>query len=414
MKRIGAAAMVALAACCGGPEVAAPVKVGVIVPLSGGLGAVGPSLASSARLVERQVNANGGVLAGRNLELVVEDDQTDPTRARAIAERMIADGVVAIVGPATSSGSLQVQPMTLAAEVPQITCCATSDELTTAQPEGDRFLFRTAPPDLLQARVLADHTQDLACSHVAIVHLDDPYGRPFALEVESRVVARGGMVVARIPFADGRPSYMEEVLAARESMPDCVVLIAFPESGGTIIRDWRALPTPPDVTWIGTDGIRAAGLVLAAGGASAVDGVIGTAPITEPDTAQYLRFTADYQTTFGEPPMVFGGTQYDATALLALAIARAGSTDGRAIRDALVEVATPSTDGSDPYFGPSQLDRAIARIRGDADVNYEGASGPVDLDAFGDVISDYEIWEYDAAAMGFVRRVVIPAAEITR
>lgn len=386
-----------------------PVRIGVIVSLSGGLAAVGPHLENSARLVEREINAAGGILDGRRVEIVVEDDRTDATQAGVVARRLIEEeGVVAIVGSLGSSASLAVAEVTSAAQIPQVSCCSTSPDLTTAQPETDRFLFRTVPSDLLQAVVLARHAE--ACDSLAILHIDDSYGNPFGAAIEQNFTMRGGRVVARIPFTGGRPSYATEVGMIAGASPACIALVAFPEDGGTILREWDALPMPPAVRWIGTDGIKDSGLVTEAGRPEIVDGVEGTAPIVEPDTPTFNIYAADYTATFADDVGIFGGNQYDAAALLVLAIEAAGTTDGPAVRDALFQVSRP--DGSDPFFGPGDLGQALTRIREGSGIDYEGASGPVDFDARGDVVSDYETWRYDMDTDSFVRTSVIQSSEL--
>lgn len=78
-------------------------------------------------------------------------------------------------------------------------------------------------------------------------------------------------------------------------------------------------------------------------------------------------------------------------------MARAGSTDGAAIRDALFEVSRPDPD--DVVIGPGDLTKGISLLRRGIGIDYDGASGPVDFDASGNVTAEYEILRYDATAM---------------
>ncbi|MAT28986.1 MAG: hypothetical protein CMN29_29180 [Sandaracinus sp.] len=387
-----------------------PVRVGVIVSLTGGLAPVGPHLANSAEQVAREINSAGGLLGGRPLELVVVDDQTDPDQAAVVARQLVEEeGVVAVIGSLASSASIEAQAITGAAGVPQVSCCSTSPDLTNAQPETDRYLFRTVPSDLLQAVVVARQAEEMGCTRLGILHQNDSYGNPFGEAVETNFRGLGGTVAVRVPFQDGRPSYTSQVQMVADATPDCIALVAFPVDGGTILRDWDGLAGAPEVTWIGTDGIKDSGFPEAAGRAEIVDGVMGTAPIVEPDTPFFNRYAAAYEATYSEPVGIFGGNQYDAAALVALAIEAAGSTDGTAIRDALFEV---SRGDEDTFFGPGELSFALQRIRQGRPVNYEGAGGTVDFDEFGNVVSNYEIWRYDAAEDAFVRTSVIQASEI--
>jgi len=377
----------------------APIKVGLVTSLTGTLGTDGPSWRDAARVAEREVNAAGGPIDGRPIELIVVDDETNPGRAEAIATRLVNDDeVVAVIGAAASSISLGLAQITGPAQIPQISCCSTSDLITDRammQAEGERFLFRTAPADILQAKVVSIAAENLACASLAVLHLDDSYGQPFGDAIVREFRAGGGVIAAQVPFADEQASYTAELSMIRDAMPDCVALVAFPGSAGTIVRDWASLSGTPDVTWIGTDGIRAPGFVDQAADPGLIDGFFGTSPITDPATREYNAFRDRYRAFYGEDPIPFSSNQYDAVALLALAIARAGSTDGVAIRDALLEVSGPPSD-TGGLVEPGALAAGLADVRRGTDVDYQGASGNVNFDVLGNVVTAYEIWRYDA------------------
>lgn len=392
-----------------------PIRIGVIVSLSGGLESVGPHLEDSATLAVREINAAGGLLGGRRVEVIVKDDRTDPARAAVVAQELVDEGAVAVVGSLASSASLEVQSILATAQIPQVSCCSTSEELTNIQPETDRYFFRTVPSDLLQAVVLSQYAEeDLACERLAILHLNDSYGNPFGDGIESRFGAGSGTVVAKVAFAEGQASYTEEVSMIAGAMPDCIALVAFATDGGSILRDWNALPSPPAVTWIGTDGIKTDGFPEAAGDNTIVDGVQGTAPITEPPaSAAFNAFASAFEATFSEPPGIFGGNQYDATASLLLAIEAANTTEGSAVRDALYLVTNPQPEAPvEDVITPGSLATGLQTLRSNSAVNYEGATGPVDIDTFGNVVSDYEIWGYRADSDTFESLRTIRASEI--
>lgn len=379
------------------PETFDPVKIAVVTSLSGTLATDGPGWEDAARMAAREINAAGGPLPGRPIELIVFDDETNPENGPALAEQIIAADVAGIIGPPASSVTLAIAQATVPAQIPQISCCATSDLITSFNEntaEEDRYLFRTAPPDSLQAIVVAEAAVELECTRLAILHLDDDYGEPFGLGIEQAFRARGGTVAVRVPFVDELPSYAAEVTRVRDAMPDCIALVAFPVSGGQIVRDWANLTSPPDVKWIGTDGVRAPGFVEEAGDPALIDGFYGASPVVDPATPAYNDFASRFEAVFGYAPIPFSSNQYDAMALLGLAIARAGTTDGPAVRDALREVASPPATRGVVRAG--QLADGIADIRAGRDVDYDGASGDTNFDEYGNVVTQYEIWRYDA------------------
>lgn len=403
---------VLVSACAApGPEVGAePIRIGVVVSLSGGAGDFGPSLLQAAQLVEREFNSDGGLLGGRPIEIIFADDRTDPDQAVRVTRQLIEDGAVAIIGPLTSGATLAVASVTQEAQVPQISCCATSEDLSAAQPADNRFLFRTVPSDLLQAQVTARYAVD-NCQMLSILHLDDEYGNPYAASLVEAFesLATGGQTVnTPIPFAQGGANYSAEVTQLAGEGPDCIALIAFAEEGGFILRDWNLLADAPDVTWIGSDGLKNDDFPANAGSLANVDGVVGTAPINEPMDVAFNTFAANFRATYTDAPGAFGAQQYDAMTVLLFAIEHAGSTDGVAIRDALFEVS------SDPgrVFRPGATTDALQIIREGGSINYEGASGPVDFDPQGNIVADYEIWRFDAAEGDFVTIDTVLASDL--
>lgn len=413
-------AMALVAACGGTPTGTTPIRVGVVMPLSGELGAAGPGWVNGMRLAEREVNAAGGLLGGRTVQLMVADGETNPDVGVREAMRLVVDeNVVGIVGEAASSASIRIyREVTGPMRIPQLSCCSTSPTISTElmmQAPEDRFFFRTAPPDDLQSVVVTEIARtEAACTRLAILHLDDAYGTPFGEGIEDHFTAAGGMVVARVPFADGRPNYDAEVAMIAAASPDCIALVAFPASGGIIVRAWNAIPAamrPASVQWIGTDGIKSDGFITEAGDPMLIDGFLGSIPVTDPAADPgYIAFRDLYAATFGMQPSPFTANSYDAAALLLLAIEAAGSTDGDAIRDAIRELADPTAA---TYVRAGNLGEALRRLRAGESINYEGASGPVDVDALGNVVTDYEVWRYNAAMSRFDTVRIVPASQIS-
>lgn len=374
-----------------------PVVIGLTTSTEGGLRSAGPEWRKAAELAVFEINAAGGVLPGRLLETVVVDDETNPDLAEQLGIELVEDhGVVGIVGAAASSITLGIADVSTPAGVPQISCCSTSDNVTVlnqALPPEERYLFRTAPSDVLQARVVSIAANDLMCQRLAVMHLDDAYGMPFGEAIEASFTASGGTVVVRIPFASDQASYATEVGMIAAANPDCIAIVAFEVSAGVILRDWASLAMAPDVTWIGTDGVRVPGFVDEVGDPNLIQSFYGTAPVTDALTPEYNAFAESFQTVFGTQPIPFASNQYDATALLALGIARAGTTDGAAVRDAMLEVSRPPPDRAPVAAG--RLANALEEIRAGNDVDYQGASGNTDFDDLHNVVTPYEIWRYD-------------------
>ena len=123
---------------------------------------------------------------------------------------------------------------------------------------------------------------------------------------------------------------------------------------------------------------------------AAVDGFYGTSAAAV-ESPQLDTFLANYEKHFGKPvPHAYITSSYDAGMIMMLAIAKANSTEGAAIHAAIREVANAPGE----VVGPGEYDKALRLLAEGKDINYEGASGPVDFDERGDVKGVFELWEY--------------------
>lgn len=377
----------------GPPVPAAPdgrcVVVGTVNPLSGPLGPVGFALENAARLAVKDVNLAGGA-GGQKLCLAACDDRTDPATDEAIVRELVdLYGAVAINGAAASASTLEAARAAKLRAVPLVSCCSTSAQLTE-----DPLIFRTVPSDALQGVVLANVARSLPepADRVAVIYVDDAYGSSLRQVFERAFLSLGGTVVASVPYTANAPEYLSVVIEALEDEPRHVVLIAFPTDGAQIMRDWRDSGLGPRTAWLATDGLRDDKFVQGTGGLAA--GVIGTAPLLR--GGRYGSFDRRYRAAFGnEAPGIFTSNQYDAMLLIALGIARTGGgAQGVQLREAIREASRPPG----ALVSPDDVPGALAAAE-QADVDYSGASGEVELDDRGDVVSDYEIWEVRGASL---------------
>jgi ABC-type branched-subunit amino acid transport system substrate-binding protein len=151
----------------------APLVIGGLLPQTGALESQYPPLAAGTALAIKEINAAGGVL-GEPVKWLDGDDGTSGDKAKQTASRLMSEGVDIIIGASASGVSAAVIPAVTARGVVMISPCATADELTTMPDHG--LFFRTAPPDQLQARALADIVLRDGGAKVLIVNRDDAWG----------------------------------------------------------------------------------------------------------------------------------------------------------------------------------------------------------------------------------------------
>src|ERR1700751_406064 len=124
------------------------IKIGVNEPLTGAFAASGTYVVNGAKIAADEINAKGGLL-GRKIELVIEDNKSNPTEAAAVAEKLITgDKVPVIMGAWGSSLTLAVMPKLMEYKVPMVVETSSSSKITTS---GNPYIFRISPPSPVEA-----------------------------------------------------------------------------------------------------------------------------------------------------------------------------------------------------------------------------------------------------------------------
>src|SRR5256712_3393672 len=366
-------------------------RLGALVPLTGGLSAFGPGMANAVQMVGEQVNAWGGI-RGTDLSIYVEDSQTDPNAAKAAASDLIqAKGVQAIVGDATTSGTLAAFQVAQPAGIVMMSPSASSPVLSTVE-TGD-LLWRTTASDSLEGKAAAS----LAFTNVSYRRIgglapDSPYGRAVGASFQENFTALGGTVPIVILYTEYQPDHTAELTELFSTNPQAVFLVAYPPDGQVIIQNWWANHAAWPTHWILNDGmddqstfdqLRSAGVNTT--------GFTGLAPSRSPNATgldAYARYRSAYIARFGQEPTYYSENAYDAAFVLALTMQAAASTDPSQFRSALRYVANPPGR----TILPGQWAEAVAALAAGENIDYWGAANRVDFDRYGDVGTDYGVW----------------------
>src|ERR1700732_719505 len=150
-----------------------PIRIGVLAPLTGGGGPYGADIVKASRLAADQINAAGGVLGGRKIELFVEDDETSATAAVRAARKLLdIDKVVAVTAVWGSAPILAVRPLTLEKNV-LLTCLGAADEVTQGDTKGLvwRFQAKASSWGAPAARIIVN----AGFRKVGLLHLQNPF-----------------------------------------------------------------------------------------------------------------------------------------------------------------------------------------------------------------------------------------------
>lgn len=380
------AALTVISAAMATPSLAEDIRIGALMPMTGDLQAYGETSFNGIKLATDQVNADGGVLDGRQVKIEVGDTQTAAQPSIDAAQKLVSiEKVVGIVGALSSGNTIPVaKSVTSKAGVPQISSASTSPAITPL--EDKDFLFRTVPSDAFQGIALAQVAREAGYKNLAIIYVNNDYGEGLANSFTQAFIKQGGQVSSSVPYEQGKASYRGELLQLAGDGAEALLLIGYPENGITILR--QALEEGFFNKFVFTDGMKAPEIINAIG-AQYLNGSIGTAPQALSDSDAYQRFVSAYEKQYGElPPKPFIDTAYDATLLLLLAVEEAKSTDGSAVRDALRTVANPPGT----QILPGEWVKAKELLDKGEDIDYVGASGSVNFDERGDVAGTFAHW----------------------
>ena len=312
----------------------ATIKVGEVDPLTGGVSQFGIGCHQGFVLAFEELNAEGGIL-GQKIELVTEDDQSKPGQSATAVRKLITqDKVVALLGDATSSATLEAAPIAQADKIPMITPTATNPRITEV---GD-FIFRVCFLDEFQGRVLARFAREkLKAQKVfTLTDVKQDYSIDLLKFFKEEFTKLGGTIVGEQSYSTGDTDFRAQLTPIRVAKPDAVFVPGYYQEVALIVKQARQIGLT--MPFIGCDGW--ANQTLLAIGGKAVDGCFFTNHFSPDDQSPIVNsFVTKYQEKYGVLPDTFSALGYDAARLLADAIKRAGSSDPQAIRDALAKTA---------------------------------------------------------------------------
>jgi branched-chain amino acid transport system substrate-binding protein len=203
MTRVIRALSVALAIvfAVGAPSAQAQdsVRIGVIQPLSGPVAASGNYVRMGAEIARDWLNAKGGI-GGRKVDLLIEDNKSDPKEAASAAEKLIVrDKVPAIMGAWGSSMTLAAMPKLQEYGVPMVVETSSAASITK---RGNPWIFRISPPSEMEALGLEQYVDKLGVKRVDFLAVNTDWGR-------GSITAFGDMLKKK-GAAVGLAEYMEQ------------------------------------------------------------------------------------------------------------------------------------------------------------------------------------------------------------
>jgi len=323
-------ALLALASCA--PVPASTIKIGLEAPLTGDYAEEGKGFQNAIQLLVDKTNAAGG-LNGQKVQLVVEDDKGDPKEAALVADRLISNKVMAVIGGYNSSATEPASKIYSDAGILHITPSATATRLTT---KGYQDFFRVCFLDDRQGLFAANFmTKDMGYKNIAILHDNSTYAQGLA-EATKQYLAENGVTPVFYDAINPKDNDFSPTLTKlKAANPDAVYFTGYYAQGGLLLKQAAALGLKTQ--WVGGNAMNNTDLIKIAG----VDNAKGVLVTTEPlpndlDYPEAKQFLADYKAKYGEDPKsVWTVMAADAYRVITNAVEQTKSTDPKKLAEYL-------------------------------------------------------------------------------
>ncbi len=359
------------------PAAAEDVNMGFMVGYTGDMGPWAPALDNAAKLAVEEINAAGGVL-GKPVKLFSEDNESTVEGGVRGARKLVSvNKVSAIIGP-ESDVIMALKDFAKDNAVPIISTSAGTSALDKIGGTG-RFLYRTNASDSFIGVAAAKlMLETLGHKEVAIL-VENVEGTQSTADAFIKNYEKfGGKITKKIVLSPGQATYHSELADLAASKPKVVVLAAGQITGVNIVK--QAYQRGYEWPWYATVELQNPDFVASAG-AEVVKGTVSAVPGQRDDDPSWMRFSERYKAKYGEAPQTgfYQAETYDAIILAALAMEAAKSAAGKDIDAQLTAVAAA------PGEKVSTYEEGVKLLREGKDIDYNGASGTVDFNEFGNV-----------------------------
>jgi branched-chain amino acid transport system substrate-binding protein len=348
----------------------ATIKIGMVLPVTGPAADAGRYALIGAKLAIEQVNKGGGIL-GKQIELLTEDDQTtNPGAVLAFSKLASQPDIVAFLGSIRSTQNHAMAPDILKTAKP-VMFGGTDPALTHM---GNQWLFRCRPNDSYSGRVLAEFgMKTLGKKNWAIVHSTDAFGTAGGKALADAIGKGGGTIALDQGYANQSQDFTPVVLAVKQSGADILgSYFTFENDLGIFARQLRQLGVT--IPYVGSPSIINVVATKLAG--PALYNTYGVADYAEDSSPASKAFGKAYREVAKAAPDNQASWPFDAIVILGMAINKAGTTEPKAVRD------------------------AILAIKGHA-----GAEGEYNFDANGDGLHGYNIVKNEKGTIVFDKHI---------
>ncbi|MGZ5872904.1 MAG: ABC transporter substrate-binding protein [Bradyrhizobium sp.] len=305
-----------------------PLRIGLIVPLTGGQASTGKQLANAVKLY---INENGDTVAGRKIEVIVKDDGAVPENTKRIAQELIVnDKVGVIAGFGITPAALAAAQLATQARIPEIVMLAGASVVTERSP----YIVRTSFTLAQSSVIIGDWAARNGIRKVATMTTDYAPGNDALEFFKARFLAGGGEIVDEVKVPLVNPDFAPFLQRMKDAKPDALYVFVPGGQGGNFMKQFseRGLDKS-GIRVIGPGDVMDDDLLNNMG-----DAALGTVTAHMYSAAHHSpkneAFVASYRKMFGSRPGFVAVGGYDGIHLIYQALKKTG---GKSDGDALVE-----------------------------------------------------------------------------
>ena len=355
--------------------------VGTLFPTSGAAAYVTPPMAAGAALAVADINAAGGV-DGRPVTLIARDsgDASTPTAEASYAD-LIAHHADVVIGPASSALAQRLLTPAQKAGVPLVSPAAGYPQLA-----GQKDFFRTVPAFGHEGAALGAALPGRGAKKVVLVATAEALGASIADPLQTALAAHGGSLAATVTVPPNGADTNAVAAQVKAAAPDAVVL-ATPDNGTltkSLISALSGAGFGGARLWLTGQNLADYSQALPAGLLNGVNGILEGADADAGLQARLKGVQADLGSVQYAPEA------YDAVILAALAAQTTHANSGPAVADGIVAASARG-------IKCGSYAECVDALRTSPDIDYDGLSGTLNLDASGGPTSgSYGLYAYTA------------------
>lgn len=360
-------------------------KLGFLGGITGPIQGAVPAIIDNIRLAVKQVNDQGGMGEGQKLDYVQADTKCDNQNAVSAANKLVnIDNVTAIVGALCSGATISAaNSVTVSKGVLMISPSATSPAISGIK--DDDMVFRVAPSDGFQGKILAKALLEQGVKKVALTYANTDYAKPLASAFREAYTDGGGTIAGDQIHEDKKSSYRSELATLRRGGAPVLVVIGYPQSSVPVILR-QSLEGGMFKRFAGPEAIYDDKLWQQIGMKN-LEGLVHTQPadVGGASADVYAKAIKAYKPDAYNK--LFTAQAYDAAFILALAMEKTGGK-----REGMSAAVRAVANGPGVKVLPGEWAKAKKLIAAGTAINYEGASGSVDFDKAGDINPVYDFF----------------------